>query len=396
MSRPYLALFITLIIQVLASLSLMTAPVLAPEVAKSFSFQVTKVGVFISVAYAAATATSLFSGYLIDRYGAIRTSQISLLLCGGGLMLTTFGSVVWMLLGALMIGSGYGPVTPASSQVLAKTTPKHLLSMFFSLKQTGVPLGGAIAGLMLPSLAIQWEWDGAVFIVIFLCVLGVIGCQFIRSSFDDELDDSRRFNLQSVISPFIAVLKNKEIRDLAICTLFFSIVQMCLGTYIVSYLTVDLGVSLTLAGIIMFVVQGSGVLGRVVWGVVADRWFSSMAVLTILAFAMGICSFLIASLDSSWPLWFVLVLCGAFGATAIGWNGVYLAEVARLAPVGQAGLMTGGTLFFTYLGVVLGPPIFAAAVEKSHSFSIGFSLLGVMTTFTAVILLWKLRASKTV
>lgn len=396
MSRPYLALFITLIIQVLASLSLMTAPVLAPEVAKSFSFQVTKVGIFISVAYAAATATSLFSGYLIDRYGAIRTSQISLLLCGGGLMLTTFGSVMWMLLGALMIGSGYGPVTPASSQVLAKTTPKHLLSMFFSLKQTGVPLGGAIAGLMLPSLAIQWEWDGAVFIVIFLCVLGVIGCQFIRSSFDDELDDSRRFNLQSVISPFIAVLKNKEIRDLAICTLFFSIVQMCLGTYIVSYLTVDLGVSLTLAGIIMFVVQGSGVLGRVVWGVVADRWFSSMAVLTILAFAMGICSFLIASLDSSWPLWFVLVLCGAFGATAIGWNGVYLAEVARLAPEGQAGLMTGGTLFFTYLGVVLGPPIFAAAVEKSHSFSIGFSLLGVMITFTAVVLLWKLRASKTV
>ena len=156
-------------------------------------------------------------------------------------------------------------------------------------------------------------------------------------------------------------------------------------------MTVDLGITLTVAGIIMFVVQGSGVVGRIVWGVVADRWFSSMAVLTVLAFAMGICSFLMASLDTSWSLWLIVILCAVFGATAIGWNGVCLAEVARLAPAGQTGLMTGGTLFFTYLGVVVGPPIFAAAVEKSSSFAIAFVLLGIMITLTAFVLIWQSR-----
>jgi MFS family permease len=147
---------------------------------------------------------------------------------------------------------------------------------------------------------------------------------------------------------------------------------------------------------IMFVVQGSGVAGRIVWGLLADRWLSSLAVLIFLGFVMGACSFLMASLDASWSLWFIVLLCAVFGSTAIGWNGVYLAEVARLAPIGQAGLMTGGTLFFTYLGVVVGPPVFAAVVEKSGSFSAAFMLLGLMITLAAVGLMVQYRASKKV
>ena len=53
----------------------------------------------------------------------------------------------------------------------------------------------------------------------------------------------------------------------------------------------------------------------------------------------------------------VALLC-LFGATAVGWNGVYLATVARVAPPGQAAAATAGALFFTFFGVVLGPPVF--------------------------------------
>lgn len=396
MSRAVLALVVTLSIQVLASLSLMTAPVLAPEVAESYRFEATKVGVFISLAYAASTVASLFSGYLVARYGAIRTSQLCLLLCAVGLMLATSGSLIGILAGAFLIGVGYGPITPASSQILAKTTPQHMMSMFFSLKQTGVPLGGALAGLMLPIIVLFWQWQGAVFSVVFLCIVGMLVCELVRKGFDDDLDKSHVFSLQSVFLPFKAVINSSEIRRLALCSLFFSIVQMCLATYIVTYLTVELGITLTLAGMIMFVVQGSGVAGRIVWGLLADRWLSSLAVLIFLGFVMGACSFLMASLDASWSLWFIVLLCAVFGSTAIGWNGVYLAEVARLAPIGQAGLMTGGTLFFTYLGVVVGPPVFAAVVEKSGSFSAAFMLLGLMITLAAVGLMVQYRASKKV
>jgi MFS family permease len=62
----------------------------------------------------------------------------------------------------------------------------------------------------------------------------------------------------------------------------------------------------------------------------------------------------------------------SFGASAIGWNGVYLAEVARRAPEGMASMATGGTLAFTFLGVVIGPPIFGALSTWFGTYRAGF------------------------
>ena len=82
-----------------------------------------------------------------------------------------------------------------------------------------------------------------------------------------------------------------------------------------------------------------------------------------------------------------------FGATAIGWNGVYLAEVARLSPAGQAGVLTGGTLFFTYFGVVAGPPAFAALVGASGSFALGYAAIGsVIVLIGGALVLTRTRA----
>ena len=54
----------------------------------------------------------------------------------------------------------------------------------------------------------------------------------------------------------------------------------------------------------------------------------------------------------------LLAVCFCLGASAIGWNGVYLAHVARIAPEGKAGVATGGTLFFTFAGAIFLPLIF--------------------------------------
>ena len=51
---------------------------------------------------------------------------------------------------------------------------------------------------------------------------------------------------------------------------------------------------------------------------------------------------------------------------------MYLAEVARLAPEGKAGIVTGGTLFFTFSGVVVGPPIFGAIAGVTGSYAVSF------------------------
>src|SRR5690625_2119816 len=171
MPSPVFALVATLIIQVMASLALMTAPVIAPEAAPTLALQATKIGIFIALAYITAMTSSLISGYLVERHGAMRVSQIALLLCAVRLGLTTMGHPAALVAGALFLGSGYGPITPASSQILARTTPAQVRSMYFSIKQTGVPLGAAVAGLLVPFIIIFSIWCVAVFAIMILCRL---------------------------------------------------------------------------------------------------------------------------------------------------------------------------------------------------------------------------------
>lgn len=366
----------TLAVQALVSMAALTAPVLAPEVGAALGLPATLVGVFVALIYVGAMLSSLAAGDLVGRFGAIRVSQVCLLLCGAGLALTTMGSAPIMAASALLIGVGYGPVTPASSHILARTTPPHLMGFMFSLKQTGVPIGGALAGGLVPGAALIWGWQGAALAVGGACLLTAVLAQPIRAGFDADRDPVRRVSLAGVFRPLRMVFAYPRIRDLAFCTFFLGAMQLCLTTYLVTYLTTACGMPLVTAGLVLALAQGAGIAGRLVWGLVADRWVQPRRVLSLLAFAMGGCAILTAAFDPAWPLVAVSAVSVVFGATAIGWNGVYLAEVARLAPAGQAGVLTGGTLFFTYFGVVAGPPAFAALVSVTGSFATGYAAIG--------------------
>ncbi len=67
----------------------------------------------------------------------------------------------------------------------------------------------------------------------------------------------------------------------------------------------------------------------------------------------------------------VVVLLGMAGGA---WLGVCLAEVARLAPPDQVGVVTGGVLFFHYLTIIVTPVAFAGGAEL---FGYGWAYVGV-------------------
>src|SRR5690606_38318707 len=130
----------------------------------------TYIGVYVAVAYLGSILASLASGAAVARFGSIRVSQASLVLCAAGLALCTLPSLPAILLGAVLVGFGYGPITPASSHLLARTTPVHRMSLVFSVKQTGVPLGGALAGAIVPTLQALAGWQEALWCVAAACL----------------------------------------------------------------------------------------------------------------------------------------------------------------------------------------------------------------------------------
>jgi hypothetical protein len=47
--------------------------------------------------------------------------------------------------------------------------------------------------------------------------------------------------------------------------------------------------------------------------------------------------------------------------------------VARLAPEGRASAATGGALFFTFLGVVITPPLFNLVLALAGSYAVAYA-----------------------
>lgn len=95
---------------------------------------------------------------------------------------------------------------------------------------------------------------------------------------------------------------------------------------------------------------------------------------------------MLALASPAWESWLLLSVVALFGATAIGWNGVQLAELAREAPIGTAGAITGAAGFVTFAGVVVGPPLFALLAGITASYRIGFVTFAVVSLIAAGVL----------
>jgi MFS family permease len=381
----------TLAIQALVSMSVLAVPAMAPALAEAVGASPAWIGIYIAFLYVGAMVVSMVSGPLVVRRGAIRVSQLGLLACAVGLAVLALWPTLWgAALAAGLIGLGYGPITPASSHLLAKSTPAHRVGLVFSIKQTGVPLGGVMAGALVPPLV----WAGGVAMALWSVAAGCVACmllaQITRAPLDADRESGHPINLARLVAPVRMVVRHPTLARLALCSLVFSALQMSLATYLVTYLHTTLGHSLIAAGAALSVAQVGGVGGRVLWGHLADRWLGARRMLAVVAGLMALSTLATAGLAVDLPQGLMLALLLTFGASATGWNGVYLAEVARLAPPGMASAATGGSLAITFFGVVLGPVVFGGIASVFDSYRAGYLVLAVPAAYCA----WQLAKAR--
>jgi len=355
-----LALIATLAIQALVSMAVLTPPVLAGLAAPAIGVASERVGIFTAMVYAGAIVSSAGSGSLLARTGPLRLSQWCLIACAAGLAAAASGNLALVLLGAVVMGLGYGPVTPASSHILIRQTPPQRRAFMFSLKQTGVPVGGVLEGSALTVAA--------------ACVLVALAVEPLRPRFDRG-EERAAPHAAGLLAGIRLVLGMPPLRRLALSSMSFSATQLSFATFLVTFLTERAQLSLVTAGAVMAVAQGGGILGRIVLGWIADRLLPPRRLLGLLGVGMAAAAVTTGLITASWPLAAVFAVTAVLGATGVSWNGVYLAEVAALAPAGTAGAATGGALSITFLGIVLGPALFSAVVSFSGSYSLAFAIV---------------------
>jgi len=377
--RRYLIALVSLtLVQVVATMGFNQASVLAPAAAPELGVEAADVAYYVSLVYLAAMLSTLGGGTINRRLGPIRFIQAGLTVAAVGSFVFAAGGVALAALSAFIVGLGSGPLTIASSHILAKVTPPRLANVTFSLKQSGVPLGFAICGAALPSLALDLGWRWAAASIGFVSIAAALAVQPLRALYDEERHASRGARLPTlaeILEPLKLAWRDPILRPMCFIGMLFSATQAIVVNFTVVYAVDGLAMSYVLAGALLSAATVTGAFGRVFWGAIADLLRKPSAVLAGIGALIAVAATAMAFSTPAWPTAAVYLVCIVLGGTAVGWNGVFIAESALRAPPGRAAEFTGATQLFVFGGALLSPLLFRAVLAITHAYEAGYLLL---------------------
>jgi MFS family permease len=392
------ALGVTLLMQTVASFMGQCLPVVAPLLTAEAGVSSQSIGALSALTSFGTMLFLGFGGPLLARSGPVRMLQWGALLCAGSLLVCVSGRWPALLLAAVLLGIGYGPTPPAGSRVLAMTAPPRHRTLIFSIKQAGAPAGGALAGLLTAPVAGYYGWAAGLGVGVIVGVLAVLAVAPLRQRMDVERDPTRPIGPRALLGwhtlrePIASLGSDPLLLPLSLLGLSFSIVQGNLFSFTVTYLTTDRGLSLARAGLAYAGMQGAGVAARILLGWLADRTGAPVINLTVQAYAAVVLVAWFGCLPAGASFALIGGLAAAAGFVGASWNGVVLAEVARLAPLDKVAVATAGSTLLLFLGYVIGPAAFTLLVTATGGWRVPFLLTaGQLLVFAAAQTVWLRR-----
>ena len=381
------ALSATLLVQVVSSFAAAAIPLLGPVLTQRWGMTPESIGYVSAVVSGGICWFLACGGPMLDHHGPIRALQLGLIFVAVGLLLLSQSFGLVGLVGALLVGLGLAPNTPAGSQLLMRTAPPRHRTLVFSIKQAGVPLGGTIAGLVVAPLVLGLGFVGAVWTIVAIICLCIVLVQPFQRSLDAEKGPQNRAWARLFLSPSSLTRSarilsaHSSLPMLTALGVSFSITQASITAFTATYMVTQHGKTLAQAGHYIAVLLAASTVARIFFGWLADRMGGGLLLLSLLALGAGSAILLLVSSTSASP-WMVYGCMALVGATSMGWNGVHMAELARVAPPALIGDVTSGASLFGFVGSICGPLVFAIVASRTGSFEWPFMLVaGQLATF---------------
>ncbi|HYC46711.1 MAG TPA: MFS transporter [Burkholderiales bacterium] len=375
----------TTVAQVASVMGVAVFPVIAPKLALEMDVSPAAIGYQISLVYGTAAVTSPFMSFAVVRWGACRATQVGLTLCAMAMLLALTSSLTAFVAASLLLGLASTLMTPASGHLLFRFSPPEKRNLVFSIKQTGVPLGWVVMALVAPGITLAFGWRWALALVLAVAIGTVAALQPMRARWDDD----RRADLAFVAAPAAGLRllwRHPVLKSLAMASFCLTFVQLCGSAFLVTMLVEEGGYGLVTAGVMLSLMQAAGVAGRLLWGWIADRTGDSVRLLQYIAVTITVCAVIMAFLTPEWPVAALGLLCIVFGLAAVGWNGLFLAEIAHRSPRGMVSVATSAAMMWNFGGILVGPALFAATHYATGSYTQTYGWLGLVAAAGAVLL----------
>ncbi|HWF57915.1 MAG TPA: MFS transporter [Candidatus Dormibacteraeota bacterium] len=359
-----------LLIQLTISIVTQGFPALAPFAKLDLGLTRPEVGIFATVLNLGTMLALLPAGWAVDILGDRRVLVAGGIATGLVTAVAAFAPSFILLVPLLIIvGLAGATPTPAGSTAIISAFAARDRGFIMSIRQTGIPLGGALAALILPPIAIAAGWRVALLVAGGLAVLGaVVGFLWVSGA-----PQTRRAPLRRERGSLRAVA-TRDATFIGLAGIFLTLGQFVLVSYIALYLYESWHLPLAEGSLFLVAANIGGVVGRLAWGTVSDHPFKrhrrGPLILVSLLAAGGFV--ILAWLPVTTPQYALFPFVFALGATVIGWNGVYITLLSEIAPSDKRGRSVAYGMTISQVGIFGGPVAFGLLVDVSGSYRVGW------------------------
>jgi len=331
-------------------------PALGPALKTQYGLTLGETGVVLAAIGIGMLFTLLPWGLVADRFDERWVIATGLTAAAGALVAAStthsFGSVTGVLIAVGALGAS---VNAASGRAIMTWFPSSELGLALGIRQTAIPIGGAVGASLLPVLA---SADGTRLAFLFLaavCAAGAaVAAVFIRTlpGFQPELGEVSR------------PLRDPHMWLLGTGTGLYLTAQIGITGFVVLFLHDHRHVPSHAAAALLATIYVLAVGARILSGRISDRLGSRLGPLRTIGLALALSTAGVAAVTDA-PLALALPLFLVAGVLSMAWNGLAYAAAAEAAGAAR----TGAALGFqqTLLGVVAAaaPPAVAAVAERS-------------------------------
>ncbi|EJQ29062.1 hypothetical protein IE9_03121 [Bacillus cereus BAG4X12-1] len=352
----------------------------------------TEIGLLVSVVNIGPLFCMLFVGRLLDQYNEKLLISISSFLLGSSFLLTNmvngFNGLLFVL---LLVGTFYSVSQPGGSKVIMKWFSKENRGLAMGIRQAGIPIGGTLAGVLIPFLTIKYNMAYAVNSIACICIIGgFLFFIFYKEPYIQEKVKQERSKL-SFWMQLKEVMCKKELYAIYITGICMISLQMVLVAHFIEFLVLEQSITPILAGKVFSVMFFSGMVGRVILAATSDLFYKGNR-RTLLFITVCISIFFILILVMSIHtitnvLYGVSALLGFF---SIGWFSLFITEVAESASEESVGMTVSFALTLNQIAIIAAPALFGYIVDKK-GYTYAWLCIVVLLTISAVSLYRKYR-----
>lgn len=358
--------------QALGALCVLGVLASGPQLMSELSLSALQVGGLASAYSATLAAASFPAGVLTDKIGTRHSLTLSAWVMAMGMLGVGLGqSYLHLCIGMAICGAGYGMINPAAGRAISLWFSPDWRGTLIGLKQTGVPVGGAI-GTGLAGLGIVYGWQlGVILIAIIAACLGSLFWLFLPKNEGRSPALSQGLSSQ----PIRNVLKTPHLSRANLASGLTNGGQFTLWAFLAEVLRQSATLSASLITLCMGLLQLGTLIGRLFWGVMNDRTFGKDPAKTLQWIcAVAFFGALLLILQAELQLWALAPIAALLlGFSTCSATGLHITLTLALAPPSYTGTAIGYTMLVTNLGGVIAPLIFGLVFDLAGTW--GFALL---------------------